>query len=137
MTDAIEPADKDMTARAAEAFALYEAMGPARSIEKLADAEAALNVTQLKRWSKSYGWQERLRRIATANVERANEIRLGIWLRTVGVYDIKTQDGEIEKLSLGEVHSIHDRVRPTEIGTIAAGGSSVVVVIDQRSDGPA
>jgi hypothetical protein len=74
--DAIEPADKDMTARAAEAFALYEAMGPARSIEKLADAEPALNVTQLKRWSKSYGWQERLRRIATANVERANEIRL-------------------------------------------------------------
>jgi hypothetical protein len=135
--DGIEPADREMTARAAEAFALYEGMGPGRSLEKLVESEPALNVTQVKRWSRNYGWQDRLKRIAQANVERANEIRLAVWLRTIGIYDAKTQDDEITKLSLGEVHSIHDRVRPMEVGTIAATGSTIVVVIEQRADGPA
>lgn len=131
------PADLDMTPKALGAFGTYLAFGPQRSFEKLANAEPTLHVAQLKRWSKHYGWQERLRRIAQAQIDAANEQRLAIWLRTIGVYDKKTQEREIQKLALSDVHGIHDRVRPQEQGSVSVGvGTTLIVNIGDRSDGP-
>lgn len=126
-----------MTPKAAEAFAAYFAYGRDRSLEKLAATETRLNINQLKTWSIRYGWQERLKRIAQADLERANEIRREIYLRTLGLYDHKTQDDEIQKLSLNDVHGIHDRVRPQESGVVSVGtGASLTITIGTRPDGP-
>ncbi len=137
--DELTPAELEMTPKASEAFSAYYGLGRSRSLEKLAAAggEGGVKVGQLEKWSTRYGWQERLKRIAQTDLERANELRRDIYFRTLGLYDQKTQETNIGKLSLSDVHGIHDRVRPAESGSVAVGvGATVVVVIGERLDGP-
>lgn len=69
------------TPKAAEAFAAYVAMGPGRSLRKLADQLVSQNIYKssttamlaLKRWSVTHEWQARLRDAATARSTRMLE----------------------------------------------------------------
>lgn len=66
------------TAKAAEAFAAYVALGPGRSLEKLAQQRVrqgygkstASVVRVLERWSSLYGWQDRIASARTEQSER-------------------------------------------------------------------
>jgi hypothetical protein len=67
------------TSRACQAWADYVAMGPDRSLDKLLNAyrmrtsAPTTELTTLKRWSRAFGWQERLQTIADAEVVAAVE----------------------------------------------------------------
>ena len=71
------------TPKAAQAWADYLALGPDRSLEKLASryhrrrkfpkSSPASTLRQLKRWSAEFGWQDRLRDIVDREVREAQE----------------------------------------------------------------
>ncbi|MGH2351924.1 MAG: hypothetical protein ACRDI2_12915 [Chloroflexota bacterium] len=68
------------TARAKQAWADYLAMGPDRSLEKLAEryqnhtkTSPMVALRQLKEWSRRYGWQARLEEIAEREAWAAEE----------------------------------------------------------------
>lgn len=71
--------DAEMTAKAAEAFAMYIAMGPSRSLTNLAYILVEQNQYKtsttargiLAAWSKKYHWQSRIAAAATAKGEES------------------------------------------------------------------
>lgn len=83
-----------MTAKAAEAFALYVGMGPGRSLTGLAYMLVERNQYKTRTtarasvavWSAKYRWQERLAAAITAKIEdalaKATEIDAGTFLKT-------------------------------------------------------
>ena len=71
---------KKESARAQVAYADYLRLGPDRSLERLAteyrartDGVPTHQLSRLKQWSTTYGWQSRLQAIADAEVREAEE----------------------------------------------------------------
>lgn len=75
MSEEQAPMELDETPKAAYAFQQYCAMGPARSLAKLADSygKNTAYVRQYEKWSSLYNWQERVKQY---DAERAEEKRI-------------------------------------------------------------
>jgi hypothetical protein len=104
-----------------KAFAIYAAMGPKRSCQKVA-AQMGVSVAAVRRWSQSFGWAKRVgehdaeiaRRIAdriiseaSAQTERNLKIVRAAMMRlakAIADGNIKMQLGDIDRLIRLEEH---------------------------------
>lgn len=109
------------TAGAQAAFADYVALGPGRSLEKLAESYRSRSesvptrqVSTLKVWSTTHDWQARLAAMEAERLAAGQEIRTALYLRALMEYDRRTDDGLIENAAMDDIHAIYDRVRPSE-----------------------
>lgn len=118
MTDATQPRE---TPKAAEAFSAYVALGPSRSLAKLAEQRVRQGLAKntpsalwrLKEWSREHNWQQR---IADAVNERtshllaeAAELDSETFLATSREYRRRAQ--MIDAMNLNDIHPLRDRVK--------------------------
>jgi hypothetical protein len=121
LTEPISPAPHEltMTPKAEEAFADYVAQERPRSLERLAAERVRRGLGKssegqkrtLEKWSAQFGWQERIRRLAEAKLNEANETRADIYLRAIREYDRRTRNEMIAAMKLHDIHGVHDRVK--------------------------
>lgn len=107
--------------KAAEAFAAYVAMGPSRSLRKLADALVAQNrykttttaLNSLRTWSAEFNWQERIATAASARADRmleeAAELDADTFLRTS--QDLNRRATFIDGFKVDEMIRVRESVR--------------------------
>lgn len=103
------------TARAKEAFAEYVAMGPDRSLRKLAARHGKTRsyVVQLERWSSEHHWQDRIKALATQQLESATELKTTTYVNILGEYHRRISDEPRRQImELNALHGIFDRVKP-------------------------
>jgi len=122
------------TAKAAQAFADYVAMGPTRSLRHLADRYVQRNLYKtttvafrsLAEWSRIHGWQAKLSQAVTdrtlALLAEASELDAETYLAASREYRRRTGDQMIQAFDLADLHPVRDRVKPT-----AGRGPGVVV----------
>jgi hypothetical protein len=109
--------EKQETAKAAQAFADYVAMGPNRSLRKLAAAQGKGRsfVVQLERWSVDHSWQDRLKAIAAAQIAEAAELRTETYVTIAREYHRRFADPAMVKVAhLDSLNSVYDRVKPND-----------------------
>lgn len=106
------------TAKAAQAFADYVALGPERSLRKLAASKGknGTYVGQLERWSVEHKWQERLKEIAQHQLAEAVDIRSSLYLEILREYYRRFGDDPamIRVAKLDALHGVFDRVKPAD-----------------------
>lgn len=129
------------TARAREAFAEYVAMGPDRSLRKLAERHGKTRsyVVQLERWSSEHHWQDRIKALATEQIERASEFRAGTYVAITQEYYKRVVEDEPMRhvMQLDALNSIFDRVKPKEsLEVTGKGGGPITLAFYDRTDGP-
>lgn len=115
-----QSATPEMTPRAAEAFDLYVAMGPRRSLRALARELVQQNLyktttvafRQLGEWSSKYGWSDRIASAATAiaesRLEQAAELDADTFFKTS---ELLAEAIEDDVTTLDEVLTIRASVR--------------------------
>lgn len=117
------PEQPTESAKAAQAFADYVALGPRRSLRALASSyveqgyykSTTTALTVLGRWSTENRWQER---IAEAVSERAmqmlveaSELDAETFLATSRQYHKRLLGPKGDKMGLGSIHDIRDQVK--------------------------
>lgn len=108
---------------AAQAFAEYVALGPSRSLAKLAEQRVhqglAKNIpsalTLLKKWSAAHDWQTRLVDAVNERTSRllaeAAELDSETFLATSREYRRRTSPAMIAAMQLNDMHPVRDRVK--------------------------
>jgi hypothetical protein len=125
-----------MPTKAATAFADYLLLGPDRSLEKLfrlyrtrPEGGPTRQLSKLKEWSSEYGWQERIKLIAAAQVERTAEKRTGTYSLIVDEYYRRVSDEPRRQImELSALHGIHDRVKPEQQVASSSGGGAHLTI---------
>jgi len=112
------------TPKAAEAFAAYVALGPKRSLRRLADEYVTQNrykttataFNSLRDWSRIHGWQERLREAAEARssamLDEAADLNTETYLAICREYHERIRDEMAAAWKVGDLHPLFDRVKP-------------------------
>lgn len=103
------------TAKAAQAFADYVAMGPKRSLRKLCEFyhRNPTYLTQLRDWSVEYQWQERLKEMAAEQIAAAQDLKVDTYVTILGEYHRRVSDEPMRQvMKLEGLHGIYDRVKP-------------------------
>lgn len=107
------------TAKAAQAFADYVALGPTRSLAKLARnyGKRSGYVRQLETWSAHHNWQQRLAQAITDRtlslLAEAAELDAETYLAASREYRRRTDTGMVDAMRLDDLHPIRDRVKPS------------------------
>lgn len=118
------------TPRAAAAYEEYAAMGPSRSLRKLAD-KSGTKLAQLGEWSTEHGWQERVklydaerieerRQKQEAEIEKMNE-RHALIGTTQQAKAIKQIEALIEAKSFGSMAAVQLLKLATDLERLARG----------------
>ena len=132
-------ASREMTPKAAAAFAVYVGLGDDRSLAAAA-VKIPLHVRQLQGWSAAYDWPGRIARAeeeaATAALRRAARKKLAVYGRIVGEYDRRTDGAMAEAMPLAALHGIHDRVKPPEVTAAETPPTVINLTLAPRGDGP-
>jgi hypothetical protein len=127
------------TARAAQAFADYVAMGPTRSLEALAERYRTASKTiptkriaTLKDWSVKYRWQARIAEAISAETEHklhlASELDADTFLKTSLLMNSTIDRVIAQEILIDPVESI--KIRETVRRPQAKGATSVNVHLD-------
>jgi hypothetical protein len=104
------------TAKAAQAFADYVAMGPERSLRKLVEKyhRPKSYLAQLNVWSTEYEWQARLKEMAEQQIAEAAGLRTETYVAIAREYHRRFTDPAMVKVAqLDALHGVFDRVKPT------------------------
>ena len=117
------------TAKAYEAFCVYRDLGPNRSLRRAAQ-KLEKSLSLIERWSKRWGWQERLRQMqiyqdrldqkALAERRRRARIRKMRIAQAGQNIVIKRLDALLEKLKEGEEGGLAPQSLPTWARTFTA-----------------
>lgn len=133
------------TPRAAAAYEEYAAMGPSRSLRKLAD-KTGTKLAQLGEWSATHKWQERVKaydaeRIEEkrlkqeAEIEKMNE-RHALIGTTQQAKAIKQIEALIEAKSFGSMAAVQLLKLATDLERVARGASTEQVAITGKDGQP-
>jgi hypothetical protein len=124
------------TTRSKEAFGLYWALGPKRSLAKLADfyIEQGLGsnhsslLRQFQQWSTTYQWQDKIRAIAAEQLESATELKTTTYVNILGEYHRRVDNEPMRRsMQLQALHGIFDRVKPEQPTASGSAGPTVIV----------
>lgn len=134
-----EHAKPKETAKAAQAWADYFALGPGRSLEKLADqylsrteSVPTKQLSRLKEWSTDHGWQERLKQLASEQTAEVVELERAILI--AGTRELHRRYGKDEPLvgtKTDELLSVLSHVKPREpVGSLVGNATIVLIGVD-------
>jgi hypothetical protein len=125
--------DAKESAKAQEAFAEYVALGPHRSLAKLAqryakNGKTAAVLRQLEYWSSDFHWQDRLKQLAAEQLTSATELKTTTYVNILGEYHRRISDEPRRQImELNALHGIYDRVKPETPQSSGGDGSHITV----------
>lgn len=130
------------TPRAAAAYEEYAAMGPSRSLRKLAD-KSGTKLAQLGEWSSEHQWQERVksydaerieekRRKQEAAIDAMNE-RHAMIGTTQQARAIKQIEALIEAKSFGSMAAVQLLKLATDLERVARGASTEQISVTGKN----
>jgi hypothetical protein len=110
--------DVKETAKAAQAFADYVALGPDRSFAKLAAIKGKNGsyIGQLEIWSSKHHWQDRLKDLAQQQLAEAVDLRSSLYVGILREYYRRFGDDPamMQSVQLDALHGVFDRVKPAD-----------------------
>jgi hypothetical protein len=123
------------SAKAYQAFVDYVNLGPKRSLEKLQaqyqtrpEGGPTRQLSKLKEWSAEYDWQERLKHLASSQLEEATNLKTDTYVMIAGEYHRRVSDEPMRKsMQLSALHGIWDRVKPETPQSSGGDGPHITV----------